>query len=257
MYKDKFVLSIIHDGRPVKEIGHRQNKEVVIPFDSEYKIRLKNKNDRDCTAEVLIDGKKVSSLGDIIISAGGTIDLERYINTSLDKGKKFKFVSLDHADVDDPTSSSNGMIEVTFKKAKCKKGIKINVARPNFYFNYDWAESWKKYSDAYWAKYSDEGSHLSPLYGSSGHVVDCCNDTNNTSSAYISSGATVEGGNSSQQFVYSNLEVENTSTVLKLRIVGVEKQEIVRNTKYKYCINCGSKTKFAARYCFNCGYKIY
>ena len=39
MYKDGFVLSILKDGRPLKEIDGVAR----IPFDSEYKVRLRNK----------------------------------------------------------------------------------------------------------------------------------------------------------------------------------------------------------------------
>ena len=104
MYREKFVLSVIHDGRPVKESGSRGSRQVAIPFGSEYKIRLKNKNDRGCTARVTIDGIPISNFGDIIVNAGGTVDLERFITSSMNNGKRFKFVDLDHPDVDDPTN---------------------------------------------------------------------------------------------------------------------------------------------------------
>jgi len=169
MYRDKFVLSVIHDGHPVKETGRKWIREVAIPFDSEYKIRLKNKNDRSCTARVLIDGKRVSQLGDVIVTAGGTIDLERYIDRSLDKGKKFKFVTLDHQDVDDPTSSSNGIIEVEFRKAKQANGIKIDYDWRYF----DWAiPPYKEDNDGPQWTYS--GGYDGSTAGAMGDVV---NDT--------------------------------------------------------------------------------
>jgi len=254
MYKDKFVLSIIHDGHPVKETGHRGNKEVAIPFDSEYKIRLKNKNDRSCTARIFIDGKKVSQLGDVIVSAGGNVDLERYVDRSLEKGKKFKFVALDHPDVDDPTSSSNGIIKVEFRKAKHQNGVKILY--PYKGINYgDW-----EYRDPITWNYTDP-NNTTFSSGSSktrGSVTHSCYSSNRMGdvcqSANDSQGATVEGSQSNQGFTYSNLEVEDYAVTLELKIVGVEKKEMYNN-EYKYCTQCGNKVKRPDKYCSQCGHR--
>ena len=150
MYSNKFVLSIIHDGYPIKESGSYSDKRIALPFDSEYKIRLKNKNDKSCTARVFIDDKQVSKLGDFIIQSNGTIDLERFVDSSLERGKKFKFVSLDHPDVDDPTSSENGIIKVEFRLARRENGIKISIP-PVTYKPWDWddhkpGEPWRTYT---------------------------------------------------------------------------------------------------------------
>jgi hypothetical protein len=263
MYNNKFVLSIIQDGHPVKETGNRWEKEIAIPFDSEYKIRLKNKNDRSCTARVFIDGKKVSQLGDVIVTAGGTIDLERYIDRSLKKGKRFKFVPANHPDVDDPTSSSNGIIKVEFRKAKQLNGIKIDCDWRDF----DWTPPYKEDNDGPRA------------FGDGGFVGDPANDTvtysasNNMSKgtmkcssggweimnsrkSFVSDGATVEGSKSNQQFSYSSLEVESYVTTLRLKMVGVGKRDVVRNSVYKYCSKCGNKVKRVDKYCSECGYRV-
>jgi hypothetical protein len=250
MYNNKFVLSIIQDGRPVKETGWGNNKEIAIPFDSEYKIRLKNKNNRSCTARVLIDGKKVSNLGDVIVTAGGTIDLERYIDRSLVQGKKFKFVPLDHPDVDDPTSSSNGVIEVEFRKAKHQNGIKLD---------HDW-----NWCDFNWAPPYREDNNGPQYYGDGGSTAGAMCDSVQCYSAggevkssrsFVSAGATVEGSKSNQQFSYSNLEVEDYVVTLKLKIIGIEKNKITCDLAYKYCSACGSKIKRVDKYCSECGHR--
>lgn len=263
MYKDKFVLSVIHDGYPVKETGKKWNREVAIPFDSEYKVRLKNKNDRSCTARVFIDGKRVSQLGDVILSAGGTVDLERYIDRSLEEGKKFKFVPLDHEDVDDPTSSSNGIIKVEFRKAKQPNGIKID-------WNEDvvWFPPLKYYEDnngPQWIYTDDKTTggkypqDINVHYSSNSNMVhsdvNCCS-AQTKSRSFVESGATVEGSKSNQQFTYSNLEVEDYAVTLKLKIIGLEKRDAVRDSKYKYCAQCGSKVKRVDKYCSECGHRL-
>jgi len=263
MYSKKFVLSVIHDGHPVKETGHKWCREVAIPFDSEYKIRLKNKNDRSCTARVFIDGKRVSQLGDVIVTAGGTIDLERYIDRSLNKGKKFKFVPLDHPDVDDPTSSSNGVIEVEFRKAKQQNGIKIDFD----WRDHPWFPPYKEDNDGTRWSFSggcegstagamSDGSNTTVMYSASNDVRSFSDGGLVTPKSSKSAGATVEGSKSNQQFTYSNLEVEDHVVTLKLKIVGIEKNKITRDIVYKYCSKCGNKVKRVDKYCSECGHRV-
>lgn len=256
MYKDKFVLSVIHDGRPVKETGHKWNREAAIPFDSEYKIRLKNKNDRACTARVFIDGMRVSQLGDVIVTAGATIDLERYIDRSLEKGKKFKFVPLDHPGVDDPTSSSNGVIEVEFRKAKRSNGIKIDYT---YHDPFPWIPPYKEDNNG--PTWTFSGGCDGTTAGAMGDSVQCFSSGGEvgklkSSRSFASPGATVEGSKSNQQFTYSNLEVEDYTVTLKLRIVGIEKNKITRDTAYRYCSKCGNRVKRVDRYCSECGHRV-
>jgi hypothetical protein len=280
MYKDKFVLSVLHDGSPVKENGRRSKKEVAIPFDSEYRVRLKNKNDRSCTARVSIDGRKVSQLGDFIIHAGGSVDLERFVDRSMDSGKKFKFVPLDHEDVDDPTSSNNGIIKVEFRLAKTRDGNKMLPPRP-------WPDppdtpglwtAWPCKEDNNGPKWVDpswndgtaggnvyKATTTSDVYyhNSSGdHLGSICSFTCDSTpigtmrkmKKSVDAGATIEGGKSSQSFTYSDLEVDNSHVVtLRLKIVGINKERPMN--KYKYCANCGTKVNRKDRYCSNCGHR--
>ncbi|KKN40634.1 hypothetical protein LCGC14_0731490 [marine sediment metagenome] len=276
MYRDKFVLSVIHDGHSVKETGNWGSKEVAIPFDSEYKLRLKNKNDRSCTVRVFIDDKRVSQLGDFILHAGGTIDLERFVDRSLNDGKRFKFVTLDHSDVDDPTSSENGIIRVEFRLAKQKNGINIQW-EPLKPFKLP-TSKWPTGPDKVWWSKDTTGTTIWPLNdgsigGSPGNstvyysqtignndTIRCSGKATTKSALHVASdsfaekGATVEGGSSNQSFTYSGLDVETYATVLELRMVGIKK-ESVRSSTHKYCSNCGCKLKRRAKYCSECGFR--
>ena len=251
MYKDKFVLSIIRDGSPLKESGSKSNKQVVIPFGMEYKIRLKNKNDRDCTARVTIDGSPVSNFGDVIVGAGGTVDLERFITDSMSNGKRFKFVELEHPDVDDPTRSENGLIQVEFRLAK-KKDIKI-----------DWNWGWGPYAPpAYPFKENNDGMWYigTPSIGEDGSGMKCSNTYDSSTVMYCSNnvshtkaGATVEGGNSKQSFTHLSLDVESIVTTLKLKMVGINNR--YTGTQF-YCSICGYKIDNKANYCSGCGRRL-
>jgi len=248
MYLNKFVLSVIHDGYPVKEFGTEGIKRVALPFDSEYKIHLKNKNDRGCTAKVFIDDKQVSKLGDFIIHSNGTIDLERFVDSSLEQGKKFKFVSLDHPDVDDPTSSENGIIKVEFKLARKENDIKINVWPPDCW------KSWKVFPVEpqlgpweFWADIKPDITQMSYC---------CSNLSGGLAADNIEKGATVEGGHSDQSFTYSSLDVEDLATTLQLKIVGIKDTKQADKLVYKYCFKCGNKVERTNRYCSECGTRL-
>jgi hypothetical protein len=260
MYLNKFVLSIIHNKYPVKEFGAGGDKRVAIPFNSEYKIRLKNKNDRSCTARVFVDNKKAAVLGDLIINANGTIDLERFIDSSLKRGKKFKFVSLDHPDVDDPTSSENGVIKVEFRLAKKENGIKINVLPTYKPWNWDdwrytkplnpWDGGTGDFT-VYNSSLRSDGSHDGSVQ------MSFCSDnlvSDNVSS--LEDGATIEGGHSNQSFVYSNLDVEDIPTILYLKIVGIKDSKQADKLIYHYCSKCGFKVKRSDKFCSECGKKL-
>jgi len=267
MYKDKFVLSIISDGHPVKESGSRGNRQVVVPFGSEYKIRLKNKNDRSCTARVTIDGTPVSNFGDIIVNAGGTVDLERFITNSMSSGKKFKFVELDHPDVDDPTKSENGIIQVEFRLAKEKNGIKISPDQCNPPKDTWWLPKFKGFEDNDGCYCGSSNNDCTFTYDSgtssksksnfrSSSVMYCSSNIGASVSSFcdIDSGATIEGSKSNQSFTYSNLEVESHRTVLKLKMVGIKHE--VKKSKKIYCTQCGHQLRKRDRYCSSCGCKL-
>ena len=263
MYDKKFVLSIIHDGHPVKESGNGSNRQVAVPFGSEYILRLKNKNDRDCTAKVTIDGSPISNFGDVIISAGGTIDLERYLTGSMSSGKRFKFVSLDHPDVDDPTKSENGIIRVLFTLAN--KNQNVITIKPD--------DTWKppdgwKPTDRFWyyehglnSKTSDPvkygatttsfTSNTSTSKGIGGlshttHGVNFCSTP--------VPGATIEGSHSNQSFAYGSIDLSNETVVMQLKMVGVHGGDVF--TPAKFCSGCGYKLKPRDKYCSGCGCRI-
>jgi len=250
MYREKFILSVIHDGHPVKESGSRGNRQVAIPFGSEYKIRLKNKNDRSCTARVTIDGTPISNFGDIIVNAGGTVDLERFITSSMSGGKRLKFVDLNHPDVDDPTKSENGVVRVEFYLAKQKNGIKITPS--------PWeppASPWYE-EDNTGFRWNGGMNSSSTFKSSDTTVMYCASNFSGTpcSLCDTEAGATVEGRHSGQSFTYSNLEVESHATILGLKIVGIRRGK--RPVQGRYCTSCGHRIRKNDRYCGGCGRRV-
>lgn len=87
MYSNKFVMCVLQRGKPQKELS---NGVVKLPFNCEYSLRFRNKNDRRAVVKIYIDGENVSG-GGYVIRAHDYIDIKRHH----DKDRAFKFVSLD------------------------------------------------------------------------------------------------------------------------------------------------------------------
>lgn len=252
MYKDDFVLSIMRDGRPLRESG----RIIRMPFNSEYKIRLKNKNGKSCKARVTVDGTPVSQLGDFVISSWGTLDLERFVNDSLNKGKKFKFVSAKSDEVQDPTNSDNGLIRVEFYLA---------TNGPLIITHDSWR--WSGGSEI-WPCNDDDGTIPRKKKG-----IDETLGGGNTTSAFYSSnvsftcdnamvdtipddkGATVEGGESNQSFMtVSDFDTEITPVVLELEL-RAPRDGVAPEPRRNYCGSCGAarRDRHRDKYCPQCG----
>ncbi len=262
MYKDGFVISIMRDGRPLRESG----RTVRMPFDSEYKIRLKNKHGKSCKARVTIDGTPVSQLGDFVISSWGTLDLERFVNDSLNKGKKFKFISAKSGEVQDPTNSDNGLIRVEFYLAK---NGPIVITRDGWgyppYFPERDSEIWPCNGDStddYGKKrkrkrgarldgdtYQQAGSPVNSFYCSTNVSF-----TNNvTDTIPDDKGATVEGGDSNQSFMtVSDFETEIAPVVLELEL-RAPRDGVAPEPRRNYCGSCGARRRGRDKYCPQCG----
>lgn len=112
----QFVVSIIHNDKPLREFSENGKRVCRIPFGSEYKIRIKNKSDRRALAALSIDGTDVLTGGKrVVLPAYGSVDIERFVD-DLTEGKRFKFISVEEGErtgaIQDPTSLDNGFIRV-------------------------------------------------------------------------------------------------------------------------------------------------
>ncbi len=275
-YDSQFVICVLHNGHPIREI----NGTVSVPFSSEYQIRLKNKHSYlRAKARVWVDGRQASNLGDFILKAGETLDLERFLDSDLDSGNKFKFVPLSDRRVNDPTDPSNGTIKVEFyREYDYLKNITItNPVKP-------WKPikplNPKDADDATWYWNSNDDSDITYTSGgrgsSMGSTVNVsCNTflANSTCDSYIpcadsSAGATVEGEHSGQQFTYGDsFQTEVFPTTLTLRIKGISKPDPLEcqvwekgdsatrsKKKVRFCSHCARRrSKMADKFCPRCG----
>ena len=126
-YQNGFVVSIIHNGKPLREMNESGQRVVKIPFGSEYVIRVKNNHQSErAMVELDVDGTDILFGKRIIVPANRSVDIERFVD-SHSTGKKLKFVSIEEGartgEIQDPTSPNNGLIKVKFFKEIKKPSI--------------------------------------------------------------------------------------------------------------------------------------
>ena len=251
MYKNNFIVSIIANGSPVKEFDGK----ISLPFHTEYSIRLKNKHDRRCTAQVLVDGRNATALGDIIIPARGSVTLDRFITESLTSGRRFRFVPLSHPEVDDPGDVENGVIQVDFR---LERTAWITI-------NNNWPQPWFPFKPGLRGTSAGEtDSRFYPSYSATvGSDVIKNIPAETFSCNYIKSnvsedGATIGGSISGQSFTQAHIEVENWGTQIRVKLVSSKDlNSREHNVGYspRYCARCGRRRREGDIYCSSCGKK--
>ncbi len=208
--QEDFTLTVLKDNNPVREFSN----QVAIPFDTEYKLRLKNDNRQRCSATVWIDGAKVSEMGNFIINGNDFLDLERFLNESLTEGKRFKFVPLDHPSVDDPSRKENGIVKVEFRLEK-KQYIQPVILYPLQHPGYGDLII-ELVPGGPWVLNGDTIDTLDIDPGNYTMGLDSMVFTSNTSA-----GATIPGSYSDQSFYKVDFDGEDKTVVIQLKMVGI------------------------------------
>lgn len=249
-YDNQFVICVLHNGRVLRE----SNRGMVhIPYNGQYKIRLKNKHTYlRAKARVSVDGRSVSNLGDFILQAGETLDLERFLDYSMSEGSRFKFVPLSDERVSDPTDHNNGLIKVEFYR-------EIPRTPPRRLL--------KKSAAAFNTNYGGRGG--SPWGANNLNESVSVNYVNTTLTSSImpisadGAGATIEGGHSEQAFVYGDdFSTEAFPVTLTLQLRGLERSKWgyeedthprPRKRRIKFCPGCGAHRRNLEKFCGECG----
>lgn len=250
MYNDGFVVAIKVGDRFVEE---KSDGNFVVPFNSEYTVRLKNRNSRKAVARVYIDGEEVNGLGSFILDANSTLDLERFVD-KLDSGNKFRFVPLSNSDVKDKNNGENGIIEARFQLVK-------PVAKPIIYdeHHHHHHHSYPHYNT--WPGWNIPTMLYTNTGGDTTFSMDCCTDGGSMDQLSCCTGAdvkgaTVQGSKSGQKFSYSYVgELENNETVVRVQLVGSSDKVLKNYYEKKHCASCGKKYSVGDVFCSSCGNK--
>lgn len=143
-----------------KGLSAGRSCRVLMPFETEFKILVKNQNKCRVKLEITIDGAPVSGGGLIL-----DVHMSDYIERSIDVAQKFKFVPANHEDVADPTNAENGNVVVKVWK-------EIDPGYHTVWPEYSTKREWYPNSGPTWDTHP-------VVYGSAGSVNDmvfssCC-----------------------------------------------------------------------------------
>lgn len=205
-YTQGFVVSIIgSNGKVIRESNVNNQRVARLPFDSEYKIRIQNKNLTRAYAKVLIDGTEVHT-GKFILRGNSSVDLERFdLDGNLSSGRKFKFVPLTNSDVQDPTSKENGILEVIFEE-EFESTYKTLTSFPH-------AGVLRGMS----------GVSTGSIIGSSFAFNSAVEGSNVATNSSVNLGATVEGDLSTQAFMVSHEHFSTRPPIsIKIKMSGLD-----------------------------------
>ena len=262
MYRDGFSACVLLDGKVVKESG----EQIVVPFESEYGLRLKNKYAEATAVDIYIDGQLVNEIGHILLAGNSSLDVDQWILKS-GHAKKLLFTKLTNPKVDQPNDSENGRVEIRFYKPKANvKSVPTElVIKHEYYPHYP---IWPGFDDYYWMRYR-------PIYttlNNAGYTTTNNSDTFNCNlnstftsdmkigchinnavhsfkpdntirsmSCSAEPGATVKGRDTAKKFNEVNMgfELQAEPTVITFKIMGDRFQKPV--VTKEYCGECGYK----------------
>jgi len=239
-------LAVKVNGKTLRESWRDGEKTVFLPYGTEYSLLLKNNNNHRALAKITIDGMDAIQNG-VVIRESGSVELERFLlDGDLSRGKRFRFVSLDHPDVGDPSSPYNGLVEVEFtEELAFKMDTKVYVPPQEP----AWPKEWQT---TYWSNandFSPRGDAVKAYHATTGGLSGgsvCSSDA----------GATVEGSESNQVFGTTRWGMSGCSESLRVRLRAGKSPVLVSDTRYKYCPECGRKSKRGNRYCPHCGHRL-
>lgn len=276
MFRENYVAVVMQNGKVQPE---NSDGVCVLPFESEYQVRLKNKSRKRAIADIHIDGRL--AVRGVIIEPLGTIDLERFVDGfSLECGPRFKLVKVSDSRVSQPGDSENGVINVNFYPEKDKpkvveehKIVHEHCHHCSVHCYHGACRDccpWCRLYKAFWSgpniQYTS-GNPL-PVYGGvfrsmscstgPGDAVFASNSGDNLSqmgakiksattigSSIAEPAATVEGSHSTQQFTHAHVDVDYDHPVsMQIKLKGVLTQQCVcgfKRKNEKFCPECGDK----------------
>ena len=160
--------------KPYREYGFKKvtekckKSEVVLPFDSNYQILVKNGNSTRIKLEIDIDGSIISGSG-LIVPANSQSYIERFV----DVASKLYFTKKSNEKVADPTSAENGFLTV--------KVVKEKIVLPTYMINTNmWVGHWPyNYEFGYGkGQYVHDPIHWQPSSWATGSGSDARSTTN-------------------------------------------------------------------------------
>lgn len=253
-YSNRFVMCVLVDGQPQAELATNEfaNNIVELPFNTEYSLRFRNKNNRRAVVMLFVDGENVSGSG-YVIPANDYIDIHQHFG----KGTAFKFVSLDSAEAVDAgkngpnPNNAKGLIEARFYLEKEKPSINYTYAQysyptfPTYTF-----PTWPTYTYAtftyptYYPTFNPSYISLKPFNTVLSYNGPSMNGVGVTGGVTFNlnynDGCTVEGQKNSFAYVYESVDIDyNDHVSVKISLKS-------KKPAKKECCKIQVKPPFAA-----------
>ena len=269
MYRNGFMVAVKVGGQTIQEFDGK----VTIPFNSEFKILLRNKIDKDAICKVYLDGKNVSELGDLVLRAQSSLELERFVS-GWNIGNKFKFVPVSHDGVIDKSEVENGILECRFYKVNKKVSPEVVIREV---IKYEpiiidrtpvpsrwWDHTYPWWPQVTWCDTGDIGNNNitylnnARVSGSITEIKYQDGQLEKSVQCFASNdgkGATIKGSKSEQRFEVASIDDIETeaSAVITIKMVGckaVPFKKIETN-----CKRCNHEWVAGEKYCSRCGNK--
>jgi hypothetical protein len=261
VYSNRFVVCVLLNGIPQSE---SDNGIVHIPFNTDYSLRFRNKNNRRAVVKFTLDGENVSADG-FVIPANSYIDIHRHAEVD----KSFRFVSTESTDAIDQgknhlPENAKGEIVAKFYLEKEYKPSYINYRS----YGYDKGEfrptgpnPWVR-PDYPKATYGG-GTRSCSATQQPSMTSNCC-DFSGEREEYTcggiqlpdtDKGCTVEGSATGQYFGRTSLHLEDNFTCVRLILKGIV--PVCDSSQFKwttqYCPTCGFTVKKSHKFCAQCG----
>jgi hypothetical protein len=240
-----------------------RERNLVLPFDTEYEFLVRVQDNVRRRLEISIDG---CTPVEVVVNPGETV-LERWT----DSDKRFKFVRTTDSAVTDPSNKLNGRIVVNVYSELASCFFKPVFIYPIYPHGVEWpwqqdTYPWKKpydgaTNDPWWQNLpytGDAPPELSGHWGINNTVGGCLSQGQNASFIVNSlqfgagdPGATVEGSKSGQTFSQTTWRGDEAgSYTFAWKLTGRQ------GPRPGHCVACDTALQSAAKFCHACGKRI-
>lgn len=247
MYLNNLVVAIKHNDKVLRE----KSNKVILPFDSEYSILVKNLNSKKVSVNISIDGDDVLDNKSLLIKPNSSAELDGFMD-GMSAKNRFRFIK-------------------KTKQISNYRGDKADDGLIRVEFAYEATYSWS-YTQNYWPRYydlddryrySDSGTSCNTdgvIRKSSGFSNKRIGSVSNCmrTSCIKDDGITVKGSEINQNFTYGNIGTLEESNVMIIHLCGekingtVVSKPITVKTRLR-CKTCGTFSRSNAKFCRNCG----
>lgn len=267
VFKDNFVVVVVVNGQILRE----HDGAVILPFGSDYSLKLKNMEARRAVVSVSIDGQDVLGGSRLVMNGNSETVLEGFLEGNIVRNA-FRFIRKDAEVVKHRGDKiDDGIVRVEYRFEK-RKPEHIHIDKI-YYYPYPY---WPPYTITYTSD-NTRRTGLYQVYGcvrgtdspaknsySNDNVSYSYNPGNfrNFATPMEDEGITVKGADRSQHFSHAHVSaLEENAHVITLKLRGVKGNgtDVVKPVLTKdriECPTCGRKWKSYVRYCGHCATRL-